>query len=253
MARYQASMRMGALNLLILIIALSLAVLSVLTLVTAHANASLAERQAVAAAETYAEESAGQTFLSSLDQRLLPSKAAGRIVAGLNSTLKWSLQDYADEACEKAMLVNPDVELTSKAELLNVKDLYVNMKVSFDIRGNIDDEDALEELLPAGSSSLSDPAEGEEIIEDDGQISAEVNIYSGSSGGFQPGDTEYYLSMANVLEECVGGVKLTITSSTGRNLDALIGFKANGQYVILSWTSSKAWYGDEKKETLWMG
>ena len=65
MARYQASMKMGALNLLILIIALSLTVLSVLTLVTAHANETLAQKQADSVTETYAEEIAGQAFLAS--------------------------------------------------------------------------------------------------------------------------------------------------------------------------------------------
>lgn len=266
MARYRSSMKMGALNLLILVIALSLAVLSVLTLVTAHANETLADMQADAATETYAEEIAGQTFLASLDKKLAPSKAAGTVATGLNSALRLSVQDIADEACDKAMEAAPEVELTSEAKLLSIKELYVNMKVSFSLRNDLDDryagstrssadlrKDAEDEDVQGGAS--------EEIIEDDAmgtggssRTTQDVDILEESLEGTSGIDSDrYYMSVAHMLEDCVGGISLNVSTSTGRDLSVLIGIEADGNHVILSWKNSKIWYGDEKKETLWMG
>ncbi len=266
MSRYQASMRMGALNLLILIIALSLTVLSVLTLVTAHANTALTDAQATAATETYTEEIAGQTFLASLDKKLLPSKEAGKVASGLNSALRLSLQDEADRACEKAMEASPGVELTSTAELLGIKDLYVEMKVAFDLRNSLDDEDVVDSVLQYPSISEDGGAVGEEIIDDDpsapsasdarivdgGRIVQDSDILQGNAEDAAI-DQRYYMEIARVLEDCVGGISLDINTSNGRNLDILIGIKADGNYVVLNWKASKIWYAEETKETLWMG
>lgn len=263
MARYQASMKMGALNLLILIIALSLTVLSVLTLVTAHANETLAQKQADSVTETYAEEIAGQAFLASLDKKLAPSKSAGSVASGLNSALRLSLQDLANEACEKAMQTSSDVELSSEAKLLSIKELYVEMKVSFDLRNDLNslgDNSARSSRDDEDSDEASKGA-GEEVIED------ETITGGGDRGSVEDtGDVEesfdmepivdssqYYLSMARALEECVGGVSLSVSTTTGRNLSVLIGIKSDGDYIVMSWKNSKIWYADEKKETLWMG
>lgn len=267
MSRYQASMRMGALNLLILIIALSLTVLSVLTLVTAHANTALTDAQATAATETYSEEIAGQAFLASLDEKLLPSKEAGKVASGLNSALRLSLQDEADRACEKAMEASPGVELTSTAELLGIKDMYVEMKVSFDLRNSLDDEDVVGSVLQYPSLNYNDDAVEEEIIDespsgktasenstiDGGRIVQDPDILQGNAKDAAAIDQRYYMEIARVLEDCVGGVSLDINTSNGRNLDILIGIKADGNYVVLNWKASKIWYAEETKETLWMG
>lgn len=280
MARYQASMKMGSLNLLVLVIALSLTVLSVLTLVTAQANMSLADKQAESINDTYAQEIAGQHFLASLDKRLQPSKAAGSIAVGLNSSLKVSVQDFANEACGKASEVYPDVELSSTAQMLTVKELYTKARIALDLRYNLDDDELFQELvsgIASSGSASSGNINGEEIIDD--------NLSGGMGAGGKTNDDEmaalddsgkkavvstevylddpqndpdmheldYYYSLAYVLQDCVSGVSLEINSSRGRTLDALIGITSDGDYVVLSWKSSKIWYADEKKETLWMG
>ncbi len=88
MARYRTLTRVSMLGLLILIVTIGLTAICVLTLVSTHANAALADRRAAIVSETYAEEMVGQTFLSSLDKQLIPSKKAGRVKNGFNSSLR---------------------------------------------------------------------------------------------------------------------------------------------------------------------
>lgn len=66
----QNPVRMGVLNILMMVIVLSLAVMAVLALVTAHAGKVLNERQADEMQQVYALETAGQQFLSSVDAQL---------------------------------------------------------------------------------------------------------------------------------------------------------------------------------------
>lgn len=70
--------RMGALNLLTLIIALCLAVLAVLSLSTADASARLSARQANQLTQVYAVEQAGQEFLAALDTELAIAAGQGK-------------------------------------------------------------------------------------------------------------------------------------------------------------------------------
>lgn len=62
--------RMGTLNLLVMVIALSLAVLAVLALTTAQAGRTLSQREAESTQATYACETAGQQFLAAIDAQL---------------------------------------------------------------------------------------------------------------------------------------------------------------------------------------
>ena len=62
--------RKGVQNLQVVVIALSLAVLALLALVTAQAGARLSERQADELHQVYAAEAAGQQFLAVVDAQL---------------------------------------------------------------------------------------------------------------------------------------------------------------------------------------
>ena len=62
--------RMGPLSIFALVIVISLAVLSALTLSTAHASLSLAQRQANAVSEKYLAEQAGSVFVAEVDAAL---------------------------------------------------------------------------------------------------------------------------------------------------------------------------------------
>ena len=62
------NVHIGGISIFVLIIVLCLAVLSVLTLVTAHSSLVLSERQAATTADLYRNEAAAQTFVAGLDE-----------------------------------------------------------------------------------------------------------------------------------------------------------------------------------------
>ena len=77
MAKSRGSVRMGPISLFALIIILCLAVMAVLAVTTAQASYTLTQRQAAAAEEAYAVETAGQSFLGGLDAELAAAHGAG--------------------------------------------------------------------------------------------------------------------------------------------------------------------------------
>ncbi len=96
----------------------------------------------------------------------------------------------------------PDADLSATAKLLTIKELYVAMEISFDLRDDFD-------------------------------------IYDEDDDRSQTSESEYYYSLAKVLDDCVSGVELNVKSSRGRILNVLIGIQADGNYVILSWGASE--------------
>ena len=68
----EENVRIGPVSVFTLIIIICLAVLAVLTISTANA-----QRQAVAAQELYLDETAAQTFLAEIDDRLAPLREGG--------------------------------------------------------------------------------------------------------------------------------------------------------------------------------
>ncbi len=75
MARTRSSFRIGPISIFSLVIILCLAVLSVLTVTTAHATYALASKQALFNTDTYQNEAAAQEFLADLDSALAPVRA----------------------------------------------------------------------------------------------------------------------------------------------------------------------------------
>lgn len=129
MAHTRTSMRMGALNLLVLVIALSLSVLGVLSLVTANADDALAQRHADATTQAYANDVSGQEFMMLLDARLVSSRNAGEVTDGLVSTLRIAVQQMAESAVEKSAEVYPDVAIEAVSDVLDTAELASQMKV----------------------------------------------------------------------------------------------------------------------------
>lgn len=113
------SMRMGSLNILVLVIAISLAVLSVLTFVSAHADQALSDRHGSMAQDTYLEERAGQCFLASLDETLQPLQHMGYAPDDYAFTLQMQLDRIE---AELMTLMGPDglEGLTYDAAVLTV-------------------------------------------------------------------------------------------------------------------------------------
>ncbi len=77
MARPHGSVRMGPISLFVLVITLCLAVLAVLAVTTAQAQAALAQQQAVMVEDTYRNEAEAQRFVADLDGLLLSCREAG--------------------------------------------------------------------------------------------------------------------------------------------------------------------------------
>ena len=73
----EENVRIGPVSVFTLIIIICLAVLAVLTISTANASLVLSQRQAVAAQELYLDETAAQTFLAEIDDRLAPLREGG--------------------------------------------------------------------------------------------------------------------------------------------------------------------------------
>lgn len=71
------SVRMGPISIFTLVIVVCLAVMAVLSVTTAHADAALAERQASFTQDDYANEIAGQTLMAEADGALATVRAQG--------------------------------------------------------------------------------------------------------------------------------------------------------------------------------
>ena len=69
--------RIGPISILTLIIVLCMAVLSVLTVSTANASLTMAQRRATATTELYLDETAAQAFLAEMDAQLAVVREAG--------------------------------------------------------------------------------------------------------------------------------------------------------------------------------
>lgn len=116
MAR-NASMRLGALNLLVLVIAISLAVLSVLSLVSALASESLSDRQRVSMDAGYAEETAAQYLLADIDGELAYVRDGISTVPSMLYALENHLPSFASKAASLAS--SQEFGLSITAEVLD--------------------------------------------------------------------------------------------------------------------------------------
>ncbi len=130
MSRYQSSMRMGALNLLVLVIALCLMVLSVLSLVTARADSALVDRREMTVEETYAEEMAGQNFLRLMDKKLASSREIGIATDTLVSTMEAAVPLLANDAVGYIKEWYPDVQLDAEGSVIGKEEIAEAMGVS---------------------------------------------------------------------------------------------------------------------------
>lgn len=227
MARYQASMRMGILNILVLVIAISLAVLGVLSLVTARAQVNLSAKQSESLQETYAEEVAGQSFLQLLDGRLAYSKQQGELSSGLIYVMNLATPVIVEDAIEDAKKVYPDIDITAGFEVLDQNGLYKAMAV------------------PMGGSAQQETIDLQSDVA--GMTSVETAIVQSA------GTSTYVDSLAEVLKEMVFGIEVNFSTATGKDLSCVVGVRADGSYTILKWETARYWLEDSQGETLWMG
>lgn len=123
---YQSSVRMGALNLLVLIIALSLVVLSVLALVSANSAKSFTAKQEIAAAEYYTQEIAGQSFVSSVDDAWSTSdELTQNAIDGILST-----------ALSRVNAMSDGIDISGTAELIEGIEMYQMMGIPYELHGH---------------------------------------------------------------------------------------------------------------------
>lgn len=282
MARSHSSMRMGVLNLLVLVIALGLMVLCVLSLVTARADNTLSLRQVQSSQESYAQEMAGQDFLKAIDSRLASSRNAGTATDGLISALNLAAPMLAEDSAGYAMEHYADIEVSGVAETLTKQELMEQMKlISYTGQAQQSTQSALEDtsteiiddgpggmIIEApvtfdvsgsdgqGEASGADDAGVADVLQsDDGQQVEGVVVMEGHPGTLLSSDSseEYFARLNNVVDGCVAGISANFSSPSGRNLNCLIGIRDDATYVVLKWQSVKSWYPDAQEEVLWMG
>lgn len=128
-------MRMGSLNLLVLVIALCLVVLSVLALVSANMMASFTDRQEESTTQYYVQETAGQSFLVAV------SDGWASMAGPDKSISKKALNDYMNYALTWANANSSTVVVNGKAESVNLKSLYEMMGIPYEVRGKVSEAD----------------------------------------------------------------------------------------------------------------
>lgn len=77
MSRASGSVRIGPISLFTLVIVLSLAVMAVLAVATSQATFAAAQKQALFATDTYANETEAQRFVAEVDAALAEVRASG--------------------------------------------------------------------------------------------------------------------------------------------------------------------------------
>ena len=129
-------LHIGPLTLITYIAIISLAVLAVLTLTTANASNTLAQRQASATSQAYAEETCAQTFLAHVDETLSTSQAT------TSTELAQQVNAQLDSALEAARAVSSEgVEATASVSGTTVTAQFSceggrTLNVELDIRSN---------------------------------------------------------------------------------------------------------------------
>ena len=114
MAKSHGSVRMGPISLFALIIILCLAVMAVLAITTAQATYALTQRQAAAAEELYAAETAAQRLVGGIDAELARARTDGATPPGALAAVDRALPQLADEAAGAAAL-----PLTARVEAVS--------------------------------------------------------------------------------------------------------------------------------------
>ncbi len=206
-------MRMGSLNLLVLVIALCLAVMGVLSVVTAQASANLSARQAETSQELYAEESAAQYILSEVDG-ILANVRQGYV---RSSRVTGAISEASQRICTAAegLEASQAVGLTA----------------------------SLETFTPSSTSS-SKPSGQSGITLDDNPFGA---------GQTAPQEPAISPALTDSMKGCTGGVTFALKTPSGLNLACMIGLYPDGTYTIFQWETFRSWNEAVRNEMLWTG
>lgn len=269
------TVKMGSLNLLILVIAICLALLSVLSITTARAQSNLTERESLTVQETYAEECAAQYFLSCIDADLAPLRQGVIPSSRVLPTLGMMVRQYADQA-----VALPSVEgngITVEAQVLSQEAMMAELRldhVTYDAEGEdwvIDlgvEEDLSGEMPFYGSLPYeeiiiggiqTEPEDDESSEGDEGATESEddqdgwVPLFGLEQTTESEEDSAGSAHLENVGLTCIGGVQLQLESQTGRLLDCIIGIRDDGTYVVLQWKALRIRGFEAEETTLWMG
>lgn len=114
-SRQVSPVRMGPASILTLVIALCLAVLAVLAVSTASANANMAERQASFVTDDYANEALGQELYAQADDVVAGVHAQGGSAADAASALTTALPEFTSHEGVTASVENNTLVLHVEA------------------------------------------------------------------------------------------------------------------------------------------
>ena len=106
MTKSHGSVRMGPISLFTLVITLCLAVLAVLAVTTAQATYAATERQAAFTSDTYANETAAQTFVAGVDAQLAGVREQGGGRTEALAALEGALDSVAADAADGRVTVD---------------------------------------------------------------------------------------------------------------------------------------------------
>lgn len=96
MAQSKGSVRIGPVSLFVLVIALCLAVLAVLSVTTAHAQAAITNQQAIAITDAYKNEIAAQEFMAAIDDQLAQAQSRAETPEQLQNSMVSFIDEYND-------------------------------------------------------------------------------------------------------------------------------------------------------------
>lgn len=107
----RASMRMGVLDLFVVIIGICLAVLAVLALSTSMASLRLSERQTQGMQQIYDVDTAGQRFAADLDGKVQEVVLAGTAVSDMLAAINRELTDVVDDVASASEEILVEAEI----------------------------------------------------------------------------------------------------------------------------------------------
>lgn len=107
----RSSMRMGVLDLFVVIIGICLAVLAVLALSTSMASLRLSERQTLGMQQIYDVDTAGQRFAADLDGKVQEVVASGVAASDMLRVVNGELAEIIDDAASASAEILVEAEV----------------------------------------------------------------------------------------------------------------------------------------------
>lgn len=256
MKQHTSSVRMGPISLVSLIIVLCLAVMTVLSVSTAHAMNSSTQRQASSTTDVYRCEQAGQAFLANLDEVLANVRnGSSAIVSNDGSEDSEGLIEGAADSSDAA---NVAAEATSETAAEGADESAAENTVEATTEATSADEDADSSLTEAASEgeSSGEVAYEDQSVETTSQRSAALVALREVKDDLIANLGVDGISAAVEIspnDDLLPSVTATFVTESDRRLSVTLAIEDDATYRILSWKTTTFWNNYSSEETLWSG